>query len=265
MTTGEILRQSWEWHASVVAGCTLLAAAYVVVVRPLRPGRSLAFLGGTSLLLLVLVGPMDVLGDKYLFSAHMLEHLMLLVAVPPLLLIGIPPEAASTLLGWRPAARMERLLNRPVAAWLLVVAVLYAWHVPALYNLALADERVHIVEHLMFLIAATIFWWPVLAPLRAHRLRGHTAILYLFLAAVANSVLGALLTFAPAGYYPLYARPIGRSAELAYIRQHWGLDPAADQELGGLLMWVLGGFFFLGAIVAAYGRWYRESGQEGTP
>jgi cytochrome c oxidase assembly factor CtaG len=265
MTTGEILQRSWEWYPSVVAGCALLAAAYLATVRPLRRARVVKFLGGTLLLLLTLVGPMDALGDDYLFSAHMLEHLMLMVAVPPLLLLGIPPEAAARFLRWRPAARAEGLLNRPVGAWLLLVLVLYAWHVPALYNWALADERVHIVQHLSFLVTATIFWWPVLSPLRERRLHGHVSILYLFLAAVANSLLGAVLTFTSPGLYPLYNRPTDDSAELAFIRQHWGIDPAADQQLGGLFMWVVGGLFFLWAVMGAYGRWYRESGWNGTP
>ncbi|MEJ2720121.1 MAG: cytochrome c oxidase assembly protein [bacterium] len=257
--------KTWEWYPSVVVGCALLAAAYGVLVRPLRPLRVLSFLGGTLLLLLTLVGPLDGLGDEYLFSAHMLEHLMLLVAVPPLLILGIPPEAASRLLEFKPAAAVERLLNRPALAWLLAMSVLYLWHVPTLYNATLADERVHIFEHLSFLVTATIFWWPVLAPLRRHRLRGPFAILYLFLAAVANSVLGAILTFAKPGLYPLYDRPANGSTELRFIREVWGLDPAADQQLGGLFMWVVGGFFFLLAILGMYARWYRESGSEGTP
>jgi cytochrome c oxidase assembly factor CtaG len=265
MTTGELLRMTWEWYPSVVIGCALLAAAYLAFVRPLRPARAAAFLCGTLILLLTLVGPLDGLGDEYLFSAHMLEHIMLLFVVPPLWVLGIPPEAAGKLLRWGPAAAVERILGRPVLGWFLAVVTLYLWHVPALYNATLADERVHILEHLSFLVTATIFWWPVLAPLRAHRLRAHTALLYLFLAAVANTVLGAVLTFTGPGAYPLYDRPTDDSAVLRLIRQGWGLDPEADQELGGLFMWVVGGFFFLLAILGMYVRWYRESGHEGTP
>jgi len=265
MTTGELLLKTWEWYPSVVVGCALLGIAYLAVVRPLRPARTLAFLGGVVVLLLTLVGPLDGLGDEYLFSAHMLEHLMLLVVVPPLLLLGIPAEAASKLLRRRPAAVAERILGRPALAWLLSVGVLYLWHVPFFYNATLADERVHILEHMSFLVTATIFWWPVLAPLRRRRLSGPVAMIYLFLAAVANSVLGAVLTFTGPGLYPLYDRPADGSAEMQLIRRGWGLNPAADQQLGGLFMWVVGGFFFLLAIMGMYTRWYRESGSEGTP
>jgi cytochrome c oxidase assembly factor CtaG len=265
VTTEELLRSSWEWYPSVVVGCVLLGVAYAVLVRPLRRARTLAFLGGTLLLLFALVGPLDGLGDEYLFSAHMLEHLFLLVIVPPLFILGIPPQTASRILGWPPASAVERILGRPAVAWLLGIGTLYLWHAPALYNAALADERLHALQHLSFLTTATIFWWPLLAPLRAHRLRGHTALLYLFLAAVANSVLGAVLTFSSPGLYPLYDRPTDGSAELQLIRQGWGLDPQADQQFGGLFMWVVGGFFFLLAALGMYRRWYRESGMESTP
>lgn len=216
-------------------------------------------------MMFALVGPLDGLGDEYLFSAHMLEHIVFLVIVPPLLIMGLPRETVTAMLRWGPAAALERILRRPAVAWLIAVVTLYLWHVPLLYNTALADERVHIAQHLSFLVTATIFWWPVLAPLRDHRLRGHSAILYLFLAAVANSVLGAVLTFSRPGLYPLYVRPTDGSPELALIRRGWGLDPAADQQLGGLFMWVVGGLFFLMAILGMYARWYRESGSAGTP
>ncbi len=259
MTTGLLLRQAWDWEPSIVAGCVVLLAVYLLGVRPLQVRRVLAFVGGDVLMLLVLVGPLDYLGDEFLFSAHMLEHLLLLVAVPPLLLMGLPEAWTRRLLALRIVGAVERTLRRPVLAWLIAVVTLYAWHAPALYNAALADERIHALQHLSFLVTATIYWWPILSPLPECQLRGAMAIVYLFLAAVANSVLGALLTFSAPGLYPMYLRPTGDSAVLAFIRDHWALDPTADQQLGGLLMWVVGGFFFLWAVLAVYGRWYRES------
>ncbi|MGD8863902.1 MAG: cytochrome c oxidase assembly protein [Myxococcales bacterium] len=265
MTTGELWRTSWEWEPSVGVGCVLLAVVYLAVVRPLTPARTAAWLGGMALIGLTLLGPLDVLGDEYLFSAHMLEHLVFLVMAPPLLLLGLPPETAARIVSWGPASCVERLLRRPAVAWLVGVVTLYAWHLPVFYNAALADERVHIMQHLSFLVTATIFWWPVLAPLPDHRLSGHMAIGYLFFAAVANSVLGAVLTFSGPGSYPLYTRPTGDSPVLRLVRDGWGLDPAADQQLGGLFMWVVGGLFFLAAILGMFGRWYRDSGRPGVP
>ncbi len=265
MTTGELWRTSWDLHPSVLVGSGLLAAAYLALARPLTAWRTAAFLGGAVVLALTLVGPLDALGDRYLFSAHMLEHVMLLVVVPPLLLLGLPPATARRIVAWPPAAAVESVLRRPAVAWLTGIVTLYAWHLPALYNAALAHEGIHILQHLSFLVTATVLWWPVLSPLPDHRLKGHIAIAYLFLAAVANSVLGAILTFTGPGLYPLYARPTDGSAVLRLVRDGWGLDPAADEQLGGLFMWVVGGLFFLVAILGMFGRWYRDSGRDGTP
>ena len=265
MTTGELLRASWEWEPSVVIGCLGLLAAYAALVRPLRRARAAAWTAGVLCILLTLAGPLDVLGDEYLFSAHMLEHLVFLVVVPPLLLLGLPPEAVEGLLARRAFARVEGVLRRAPVAWLTAVVTLYAWHLPVLYNAALADERIHIAQHLSFLITGTIFWWPVMSPLEGRRLQAPLAIVYLFLAALANSVLGALLTFSSPGLYPLYIRPEDGAPAMRLIREGWALDPAADQQLGGLFMWVVGGFFFLWAVLAMYGRWYRESGRAGVP
>jgi putative membrane protein len=265
VTAEELWRTSWQWHPTVVGGCLLLAAAYLLLARPLTPLRSLAWLGGTALIALTLLGPLDVLGDDYLFSAHMLEHLVFLVMVPPLLLLGLPRATAARIVSREPAATVERLLRRPPVAWLTGVVTLYAWHLPAFYNAALADERVHIAQHLSFLVTATVFWWPVLTPLADHRMGGPTAIVYLFLAALANSVLGAVLTFSGPGRYPLYTRPTGNSPVLRLVRDDWGLDPKADQQLGGLFMWVVGGLFFLTGILGMFGRWYRDSGRYGVP
>jgi cytochrome c oxidase assembly factor CtaG len=265
VTTGELWRTSWEPHPSVIAGCLLMVAAYLVLVRPLRPRRAASFVGGSLLMGWALIGPLDFLGDEYLFSAHMLEHVVLLVMVPPLLLFGLPPETARRIVAWPPAGAVERVLRRPAVAWSIAVFTLYAWHLPLFYNLALADERVHIAQHLSFLVTATIFWWPVLSPLPTHRLGGHAGIIYLFLASVANSLLGAVLTFTGPGYYPLYARPTDDSPILHLVRDGWGLNPAADQQLGGLIMWVVAGLFYLAGILGMFARWYRESGQAGTP
>jgi putative membrane protein len=266
VTTTQLLHQAWDFEPSIIVGCALLPVAYLAFVRPLAASRFGFFTGGALLLFLTLTGPLDYLGDSYLFSAHMLEHLLLILAVPPLLLLGIPEPAVRRLLAHsRVVAVTERVLGRPFVAWLLAMGTLYAWHAPALYNAALADERIHALEHLSFLVTATIFWWPVLSPLPEHRLTGPVAIAYLFLASIGNDVLGVLLTFAPPGLYPLYTRSAGSSATLAFIRNDWGLDPKADQQLGGLLMWVVGMLFFLWAILAAYGRWYVKSGAEGVP
>lgn len=257
MTTWRVLTTTWVWEPSVLLGCLALLAAYIQVARPLT-ARAALFVLGDVVLLIALVSPLDTLGDIYLFSAHMLQHLLLVLVVPPLLLLGVPPRLFERLLRWAPARRAERLLGRHVLAWALGMGTLWAWHAPALYEAALGNEGVHIVQHLSFLVAATIFWWPVVAPAPLRRLSSLGAVPYLLASSVTSSVLGVILTFAPPGVYPSYLHPIDTLGILRLARGGWGLTAHTDQQLGGLLMWMLSSPVYLAALIAALARWYSE-------
>lgn len=253
-----MLLSAWDWEPSVLIGCALLFAAYFWAVRFRKAKHTIYFVAGVSVMLLALVSPIDTLGDTYLFSVHMLQHLLLVVIVPPLLILGIPRKSIERLLAWRFAARAEHALSRPALAWSLAFVTMAAWHVPALYNAALANEDIHILQHLMFLVTATIFWWPVLTPVAELRMGTGSTVIYLFAAAAANTVLGILITFAPVGIYPAYLAPRDDLGILPLIRKGWGVSPAADQQLGGLLMWVPGcSIYFVGILIALV-HWYSQ-------
>ena len=226
---------AWDWEPSVVIGCVSLAIGFLVLTRG-RQRNIWYFLAGLLVLLLDLVSPLDVLGDQYLFSAHIVQHLVLAMAVPPLLIAGMPSLSL-------PA------VGAPLS-WSLGVGTMVFWHIPALFNAALANDGLHIVQHLSFLASGTIFWWTL------RRLPPLTAISYLFGACLACSVLGAALTFAHPGLYPAYLNPEDRLGLLPLIRERWGLNPETDQQLGGLLMWVPGCFVYLSAILMTVIRWY---------
>lgn len=258
MTTGDVLLRAWSWEPSVVAGCVCLAAGYLLLARPLT-WRAMAYFAGVLVLLLSLVSPLDLLGDTYLFSAHMAQHLLLVLIVPPLLLAGLSPAHSRRLLAQPVLARAVRVLTTPVLAWLLATSALWVWHLPALYEAALRSEPLHIVEHLFFLGTALLFWWPVVAPAGGERPMVFWAeLVYLFSAALGSTLLGVILTLGPAGIYPAYTSPADRLGILPLIREGWGLSPAADQQLGGVLMWVPGGGVYLLAILAAFARWFNE-------
>jgi cytochrome c oxidase assembly factor CtaG len=218
---------------------------------------------GLALLLLTLVGPLDFLGDNYMFSAHMLEHLMLILPVPILLLLGLPADPIRSLLEIPAVAQVEHFLNRPALGWTLAVGTMWAWHAPPLYNAALASEGIHALEHLTMLVTATIFWWPIFSPLPELRLPSISAGAYIFLAAAAEMLLGILLTFAPLGYYPTYMRTVpgtGTEAQVfSLIRDVWGVAPKFDLQLGGLIMWVLGGLFYFAAFMIVAARLFQIS------
>jgi putative membrane protein len=262
MTASEFLMTGWDWEPSILAGCAALIAAYFAATRRRTEARSVYFVGGVLLLLLDLVSPIDVLGDQYLFSAHILQHFLLALVIPPLLLMGLPRWIAEAALRRSFFAGLERAVARPPVSWLLGVGAMIAWHVPMFFNAALASDGLHIFQHLSFLLTGTIFWWPVVGPLEDRRLPALPAISYLFSACVACSLLGAVLAFAQPGLYPAYLHPEDRLGILPLLRGSWGLDPKSDQQLGGMLMWIPGCFVYLSGILGTVARWYADADRE---
>jgi putative membrane protein len=237
----------WDWDPSVVAACTALAIGYIAIARARCLRRMPYFLAGVALLLLDLVSPIDTLGDRYLLSAHIVQHFLLALVIPPLFLLGTPRWLAAAALQRTTIDRLEHAIGQPPVSWLLGVGAMLAWHIPLLFNAALTNDALHIFQHLSFLVTGTIFWWPILGPLQGRHLQPLAAVGYLFSACVCCSLLGAFLTFGPVGLYPAY---------LNSPTQLWGLDPKSDQQLGGMLMWVPGCFVYLSAILFTVMRWY---------
>jgi putative membrane protein len=250
---------SWSLHPSVLIGTALLGALYFYGIGPLRrkhgwgpPASALQILSFCSALLLLLAslnGPVHDLSDYYLFSVHMVQHLVLTLVFPPLLLWGIP--------GWllRPLALrpgiypLARAVSRPWVAALLFSASLAFWHLGSYYDLMMRNHEVHVATHLIFMVTATIMWWPVMSRIpELPRLGPLPGILYLFLICLPMQVIGALITFADGNLYPWYA-PAART---------WGLSPLDDQRLGGLLMWIPGNLWIFGAIAILFFQWAKE-------
>jgi cytochrome c oxidase assembly factor CtaG len=221
--------------------------------RRFPAGRLACFLAGTFLLLVALVSPLDALADA-LLSAHMAQHLLLMMAAPPLLwlsapiaplLVGLPESlrrcVVARLVGWRPLRVFARWLARPAVCLACFVGATWLWHVPALYEWALRDDLVHDVEHVCFLVAGLLFWWPVVAPWPARGSGRHwVALPYLLLAMIENSVFSAIFAFSDRVFYSSYAvgpRP-------------FGLDPLSDQMLAGAVMWVPASLIMLLPVAA---------------
>jgi putative membrane protein len=209
-----------------------------------------SFCGGLLVLLLALNGPMHDLSDYYLFSAHMVQHLLLTLVLPPLL-IGGTPGWLLRLLVRRPAIRaVGRALTHPVVAGVLYIVTIAVWHLTPFYELMMRNHDVHIATHLMFIAAATILWWPVMSPLpELPRLSYPMGMLYLFLVGLPMMVVAALITLSDELLYPWYA----------VAPRTWGLSPLEDQQLGGLLMWVPGNLWMFLAIGVLFLLWAKES------
>ena len=215
-------------------------------------GAAAAFLAGWLTLLLAFASPFHALAGRS-FAAHMGLHLLLMAVAAPLLILARPlaplawalPMAARLAL-LRPAARGWRRLADPVLATALQMAVLTAWHLPRAFDRAVGDPFVHAAQHLTLALTALLFWWVVLERGRAGRSHGLIA-LCLFATMLHGTALGALLTLAPR---PLYAGGVRATP----------LDSLADQQLGGLLMWVPGGLIYAVAALVLLTRCVRGSG-----
>ena len=243
--------QRWDWHPSVVIGLALLGGLYVYLGGLAAPRRRVTAFGASLVVLgVALNGPLHNLSDGYLFSAHMVQHLALTLVFPPLLLYGTPAWVVRPLLGPAWVLRSARRATRPLAAGALFSAPITLWHVPQFYESALEHHPLHIVQHLVFIATALIMWWPILSPVpELPRASYPTQLIYLFALGLPMSLAGALITLSEQVLYPFYAG----------APRVWGLAPLADQQLGGLLMWVVGTIYLW---VAASVVWFRWSARE---
>jgi cytochrome c oxidase assembly factor CtaG len=218
-----------------VPGAILVVAVLTVVyVRRWREvqasaARLASFLGGMALVLIALVSPVDRLAEQ-LFFMHMTQHLLLIDLAPILVLLGL------TKVILRPATRrlvrLERAvgpLAHPVFAIALYVAVMWIWHIPAMYDAALEHSVVHVLEHITFSIAGGLYWWHLLSPIRARkRLGGMGPVMYMVSTKVLVGLLGVGLAFAPDAIYDFYERQPHSDPT--------ALSAGTDQAIGGLIM-----------------------------
>ena len=255
---------------SVVAvALTLLAAIVYLRGARARSGwpiwRTVLFLLGLTALIASLASPIDAIALE-LFSVHMLQHMLLLVAAAPLLLAGAPVRpllrglprvfrrtVIRAIAGNSAFRALVHFARHPLIAAALYVVGLYAWHVPALYDAALDHPAVHVVEHLWFLTAALIFWSVVIDPVPFRATLPYAARIpfLLLVGAAQNTILGGLLAFSDRVYYGHYA-----ITALAY-----GVDPVTDQRLGGAIMWVPGDLIFLTAASFSFFLWLQSEEQ----
>jgi len=245
----------WTWYPSVVIGFSLWTLLYMWANRgrhtPLI--QQVAFHLGTLVGLLALVSPLDELGDEYLFSAHMLQHLLLMFVTAPLWLLGTSGWLVDGII----PKRLDKLVKRlagPMSAFVAFVGVLWFWHIPAIYEIAQESEAVHIFEHLSFIGAALIGWWPVIGTetSRIPKPAPPVRMLYLFLLAVPCTALAAILTYAKTPLYPFYLT----------APRMYGLSALQDQHLGGLLMWLPTHMFLLLALGITFLRWFASSSRK---
>jgi len=258
MTTWGLLTSCWWLDPLALAACLAASIAYGMPHTGRLGVRRVPLALALLALVLALMSPIGQLADGYLFSAHMLQHLLLVLIVPPLALLGAGP-----LLRGRRAGRTGRLLARPFVAWSLGVGAMWLWHQRTLCDAASQSALMHRVQELSLLAMGTAFWWPILAPREESRLEPLSGVLYLFTACVACTLLGILITFSPVEVCSVYAHPVDRIGVMALLRNGWGLTAAKDQQVGGLMMWVPACLVYGVGILGVLGRLFREDDARG--
>lgn len=251
----------FEIHVSVLIGVLYLAAAYLFAVGsarkkygwwpdPVSPWRQGSYLGAVALIFLALNGPLHTLSDEYLFSAHMVQHMLLMLVMPPFLIMGVPPWLVRKAMERPWVARMAKILTNPVVAYLVYNVTFIGWHIPQMYNWALVSHDLHILQHLMFIAVAVMMWWPVVNPVpELERIpTGPLLMMYVFAFGIPSTVVSAFITMSDTVFYPWY--------EVA--PRVTSLSPLEDQRLGGLIMWIPGMLIFWVGITTVFFRWTKD-------
>jgi cytochrome c oxidase assembly factor CtaG len=251
---------SWSISPVTTIALCLLAAVYLRGWWRLRsagvpfvpPWRATTFMLGLFLLWLALASPLDTFSG-FLLTAHMLQHMLLMMVAPPLILLGAPliplvrglpgffaREFAGPFLNWSVSKRVGHILASPICGLLLMGIVMFAWHLPKLFELALSSSGWHETEHACFFVSALIFWWPVVQPWPTQpRWPKWAMVPYLLVADLQNTALSAILIFSDRVLYPTYA-----------VMPRLFVPALEDQAAAGAMMWVVGSLAFVLPAIA---------------
>jgi len=252
-------------HPDVWLVMAAVWGAYLAAVRRHRavaePGegpqtrrRTVLFSAGVLVLWLAAGWPVHDLAEDYLYSVHMLQHLLFSLVAAPLLVSGVPPWMLRRLLAPRPVGVVFAFLTRPLVAIVVFNGVLLFTHWPAVVEASVRSEPIHLGLHLLVVGSALVMWWPVLSSLpELPALRAPAQMLYLFIQSLAPTIPAAFLTFGEQTLYPIYAT----------FPRIWGIDPLTDQLIAGLIMKLGGGLILWAVIATVFFRWFGQEQRGG--
>jgi putative membrane protein len=253
----------WHLHLDVWLLFASVEALYLVALR--RRRRSTGSRGasarkvtlfslGVAVLWLGADWPLHDLAERYLYSMHMVQHLLFTLVAPPLLIAGLPDWLLREILRPRAVSRLVRFLTRPLVALIVFNGVLLFSHWPAVVDASVRSEPLHFGLHVLIVASAFVMWWPVMSPLpEMPALPAPGQMLYLFLQSLAPTVPASFLTFGSTPLYPVYAS----------FPRIWGIDALTDQLIAGLTMKLAGGLILWGFIAAIFFRWFAQEQRDG--
>ena len=273
--TTEAAVNPWAWnpHPEIWLALVLLAGGYAWAInvlgprkvaerqrpgepteKPATPGQVFAFYSAIILMWFASDWPIHDIAERYLFSFHMIQHLAFMLVVPPLLLLGTPKWLLRTLIGTGLRFKVMRVVTKPVFALLLFNLMIAFIHWPAIVELQTSSNAGHGAVHGFILVASIIGWWPVVSPLpELGRLSEIAKMFYLFLTSIIPTVPASFLTFSDGVLYEHYEE----------VPRLWGLSPATDQMIAGLIMKIGGGLLLWTVIAVIFFRWnaHEERGE----
>jgi len=259
----ESLWLQWGGHPDALIGLIVLESAYLMGVGPLRqrygladdvdPRKIATFTLGVLVIFVAVLSPIHAVAEKYLFSVHMTQHVLITLIAPPFLIIGTPDWLIRPLLRPNWAFRGLKILTNPIGAFLVFNLVFSIWHLPSLYHMSVTNHGVHFFEHLLMIGTGVLVWWPLTSTMpELPKMSPPVAMLYLFGLSLGQIILFGALVFATEPLYEFYVNAPRISM----------LTPLADQQIGAVIMKIGGGVLFLGLLIVIFFRWFGEEEQK---
>lgn len=253
----------WQWNYSSLAGLMLLFIIYLLLWRRFVAAKLLAFLSAVGLLSLCLFSSLALLSSEYLFSIHMVVHVVILLIVAPLLVLALPEELPRRLHRFFTSLRFH-----PWLSWVCGVGVMWFWHVPAVFNRMMDHsgsfhEVLHLCETISLIIAGMIFSFPVLR--ERDKMHPLASVIYLSSACVFCSLLGLMITFAPPGLYYHFLSSQDPLQINEVIQHQWHISQEDDQQAAGLIMWVPCCMIYVGASLYLVLNWFSKKQEDADP
>ena len=255
----------WQMDTGMIIFVIVLVFFYLLLTEFRFYKKTIYFIAALIMFIIAVASPLHFLGMNYLFSAHMVAHIILLLIAAPLMVAAIP---ANNRFKKRMKSFSKKTSAKPIVCWLIGVGIMWFWHIPYIFKQMMVIHDMAHVQSIQYmaivnagslLLSGMLFSWPIINPYPQYRIAPMHGVFYLSIACVFCSLLGLLITFAPAGTYS-YNMPMDPYGFSSIIKSQWRISAAIDRQMAGLIMWVPCCFLYLIAIMFLFKQWFNEKG-----